>query len=105
MNASHTGGRYYPTAGEATSDLGLIYNWNYTGNGLKIDEVIEGGPLAKAKSQVKPGTILEKINGVAIDENNDYTELLNGQAGKKTLLSLYNPKTGKRWESQLSRDT
>ncbi len=77
LNASHTGGR---------------------GNGLKIDEVIEGGPLAKAKSQVKPGTILEKINGVAIDENNDYTELLNGQAGKKTLLSLYNPKTGKRWE-------
>ena len=98
LNASHTGGRFYPTSGEATSDLGLIYNWNYTGNGLKVDEVIEGGPLAKAKSQIKPGTILEKINGVAIDEENDYTELLNGQAGKKTLLSLYNPKTGKRWE-------
>ena len=98
LNASHTGGRFYPTSGEATSDLGLIYNWDYTGNGLKIDEVIEGGPLAKAKSQVKPGTILEKINGVAIDEENDYTELLNGQSGKKTLLSLYNPKTGKRWE-------
>ena len=94
LNASHTGGRYYPTSGEATADLGLIYNWNYTGKGLKIDEIIEGGPLAKAKSQIKPGTILEKINGIAIDEENDYTELLNGQSGKKTLLSLYNPKTG-----------
>ena len=24
LNASHTGGRFYPTSGEATSDLGLI---------------------------------------------------------------------------------
>ena len=98
LNASHTGGRYYPTSGEATADLGLIFDWDYTGKGLKVDEVVEGGPLAKAKSQVARGTIVEKINGIAIDEENDYTELLNGQAGKKTLLSLYNAKSGKRWE-------
>lgn len=98
LNASHTGGRYYPSGREATADLGLIYDWNYTGAGLKIDEVVANGPLAKAKSQVKPGTVLEKINGTAIDEENDYTELLNGKAGEKTLLSFYSPKTGKRWE-------
>lgn len=98
LNASHTGGRFYPTSGEATSDLGLIYDWSYTGNGLKIDEVIEGGPLAKAKSKIKAGVVLEKINGTYINLENDYTELLNGQAGKKTLLSLFDPNTGKRWE-------
>jgi len=98
LNASHTGGRYYPASGEATADLGLIYDWSYTGKGLKIDEVIADGPLAKAKSKVKPGTILEKINGTSIDLDNDYTELLNGQAGRKTLLSLYNPRTGQRWD-------
>jgi len=98
LNASHTGGRYYPSSGEATADLGLIYDWNYTGKGLKVDEVIKGSPLANAKSEVRRGTIVEKINGIEIDQDNDYTELLNGQAGKKTLLSLYNPASGKRWE-------
>jgi C-terminal processing protease CtpA/Prc len=98
LNASHTGGRFYPTSGEATSDLGLIYDWSYTGNGLKVEEVVEGGPLAKAKSKIKPGVVLEKINGTYINLENDYTELLNGQAGKKTLLSLFDPNTGKRWE-------
>ena len=98
LNASHTGGRYYPDGGEATADLGLIYDWNYTGNGLKVDEVIEGGPLAKAKSQIKPGVVVEKINGTYINLENDYTELLNGQAGKKTLLSLFDPNTGRHWD-------
>ena len=98
LNASHTGGRYYPTSGEATSDLGLIYDWNYTGNGLMVDEVIVGGPVAKAKSKIKRGVVLEKINGTYINLENDYTELLNGQAGKKTLLSLFDPNTGRRWD-------
>ncbi|MBQ2236099.1 MAG: PD40 domain-containing protein, partial [Muribaculaceae bacterium] len=29
LNASHTGSRYYPSSGETTADLGLIYDWNY----------------------------------------------------------------------------
>ena len=40
----------------------------------------------------------EKINGNEITPENDYTQLLNGQTGKKTLLSLYNPANGNRWE-------
>ncbi len=98
LNASHTGARYYPTGGEATADLGLIYDWDYTGRGLKVDEVIEKGPFGNAKSQVRRGTIVEKINGVEITPENDYTLLLNGQAGKKTLVSLYDPTAGKRWD-------
>ena len=91
-------GVYYPTGGEATADLGLIYDWDYTGRGLKVDEVIEKGPFGNAKSQVRRGTIVEKINGVEITPENDYTLLLNGQAGKKTLVSLYDPTAGKRWD-------
>ena len=68
--------------------MGLIYDWNYAGPGLKVDEVIEKGPFARASSRVKPGTVVEMINGVVIDGENDYTALLNGQAGRKTLLML-----------------
>lgn len=88
LNASHTGGRYYPTGGsEATAQLGLFFDWNYTGKGLKVDEVIEYGPFDRAKSKVRPGTIITKINGEDITVENDYTTLLNGQAGKKVLVT------------------
>lgn len=99
LNASHTGGRYYPSGrSEATANLGLLFDLNYTGNGLKVDEVVEYGPFDRAKSQVKKGTVIEKINGTDVTVENDYTSLLNGTAGKKTLVSLYSPATGKRWE-------
>ncbi len=98
LNVSHTGGHYYPPTGEATARLGLLFDWQYTGQGLKVDEVLAKGPFGHANSQVRPGVIVEKINGTAIDQQNDYTQLLNGQAGKKTLVTLYNPATGKRWD-------
>ena len=99
LNVSHSGGRYYPTGGsEATANMGLLFDWTYTGKGLKIDEVVEKGPFAKAKSKVRRGMIVEKINGTEIGGENDYTVLLNGLAGKKTLISLYDPKDGKRFD-------
>lgn len=98
LNVSHTGSRYYPAGSEATGQLALIYDWNYNGKGLKIDEVVKGGPFDKSKSQVKAGTIIEKINGEEITVENDYSLLLNGTVGKNTLISFYNPSTGNRWE-------
>lgn len=99
LNVSHTGGGYRPSGGsEPTANLGLLYDWTYTGKGLRVDEVVAKGPLAHANSKVRRGTIVEKINGNEITPENDYTQLLNGQTGKKTLLSLYNPANGNRWE-------
>ena len=97
LNVSHTGSGYRPTGGgERTADLGLIFDWNYTGKGLKVAEVIENGPFNKSKSKVTPGTIVEKINGTEITAENDYTLLLNGLTGKKTLVTLSNG--GKSWD-------
>jgi len=98
LNVSHTGGRFYPTSGEATACLGLLFDLTYTGKGLKVDEVLAKGPFAKASSKVKPGVIVEKINGTAIEGENDHSILLAGLAGKKTLVSLYDPKGGNRWD-------
>ena len=48
--------------------------------------------------QVKAGCIIEKINGEEITPDKDITDLLNNKAGKKTLVSLYNPQNKERWE-------
>ena len=99
LNVSHTGGRYRPNpSGYATSSLGLLYDWDYTGKGLKVDEVVEGSPFDNARSKMKAGVIIEKINGTEITPETDYNTLLNDQSRKKTLVSLYHPQTKERWE-------
>ena len=99
LNVSHTGGRFYPELDtESTANLGLLYDWTYRGDGLLITEVIEKGPFDRKTSRVTPGCIIEKINGETLKADLDYTPLLNGQTGKKMLVSLYNPSSGERWD-------
>lgn len=84
--------------GDATAKLGAFYDWNYKGDGLKIIEVLEKGPLNKADSKIKAGVIIEKIDGVSLSKDKSHYPLLNHKSGKKVLLSLYNPATKKRWD-------
>ena len=99
LNVSHTGGRYFANGkGDVTSNLGLLFDWEYRGKGMRIAEVIEKGPFDHSRTKVKEGCIIEKINGQEISQENDITVLLNNKAGKKTLISLYEPQSKERWE-------
>ncbi|MBA4196042.1 MAG: peptidase S41 [Chitinophaga sp.] len=92
LNASHTGGRYSPQNpnGDITASLGLFYDETVGGNGLKVTEVITNGPVDNAKSKIKSGTIIEKIDGEEITDATDWNKFLNRKAGKNVLLSLSN---------------
>ncbi|HQR93507.1 MAG: peptidase S41 [Bacteroidetes bacterium 24-39-8] len=100
LNGSHTGGRYSPQMlnPDATAALGLLYDETYTGNGLKVTEVIAGGPVAKANSNIKPGSIIEKIDGETLVNTSDWAKYLNRKVGKRTLLSVLDSKTNTRFE-------
>jgi C-terminal processing protease CtpA/Prc len=101
LNVSHTG-CYYGGAGGPTGDrtasLGIYYDYGYMGPGLRIAEVIAGGPLDKHSEKIHPGVILEKIDGEVITDSVDHYKYLNRKAGKLVLLSMYDPATGLRWE-------
>lgn len=90
LNVSHSGGRYRPNNkdGDQTAALGLLYDETYKGKGLKITEIIAGGPIDLAKSKVKPGDLLVSIDGQPITDDIDWNELLNHKTGKNTLLSF-----------------
>ena len=89
LNVSHTGGRFYPSGGgDVTAQLGLLYDLTDTDEGMKITEVIEGGPFARAKSKVKAGDVITAINGQPVKKDTDLSQLLNQCQGKKTLVSL-----------------
>lgn len=97
LNASHTGASYRPYNAKLmyTADLGTFYDDSYTGDGLKVAEVLPRGPLAAKKVNVKPGDIILAIDGTDIKAGSDYYPLLEGKAGKKTLLSVRRADTGK----------
>jgi len=98
LNGSHTGGRYTPVNPNAdiTAALGLLYDETFTGNGLKITEVISGGPVDRAASKIKAGYIIEKIDGEPIADGADWAVLLNRKVNSNTLLSVFNPATNTR---------
>lgn len=99
-NVSHTGAYYGMGSpmGDQTASLGLIYDDSYTGGGVRVAEVIQGGPVDLAASTIKAGSIIEQIDGEAIDGSFDFYKLLNRKSGKFTLLSVYDPAANKRWE-------
>ncbi|TVP45444.1 MAG: peptidase S41 [Mongoliibacter sp.] len=103
LNGSHTGGRYSHRSenGDQTASLGLFFDERSEESGLKVMEVITGGPLDKAESKIKAGHVIEKIDGVELDENLDWNKTLNRKAGKNVLLSLFDPKNNSRWEESV----
>jgi tricorn protease len=95
LNVSHTGGRYIPKNenGDETASLGLLYDEMQGGKGLKIAEVISGGPLDKAQSKIRAGQTITKIDGNEIDNSQDWANFLNRKNGMNVLLTVYNPST------------
>ena len=97
LNVSHCGARYRGgnSDGDRTASLGIFYDFNYKGNGIKITEVIKGGPLDKNSLNVKAGMIIEQINGVNITNDTDFAMYLNRISGKFTSLTVLDPATKK----------
>ena len=100
LNVSHSGCRMTTNgkSGDVTAYFGLLFDVDYDGDGLLVDEVLEKGPFDKNHSKVKAGDIIEKIDGVEITKDVDYFPLLNKKVGKQVLVTIYNPATKKRWE-------
>ena len=99
LNVSHSGSGYRPGSnGDVTAQLGLLFDWSYKKDGLRIEEVLEYGPFDKKTSKVQAGDIIEKIDGVEITKDMDYFPLLNKKAGKSVLVSIYSPKSHKHWD-------
>ena len=105
LNGSHTGARFYGSEGNVTvrsnASLGIFVDHNYDGDGIRIAEILKGGPFDKASSKVKPGFIITEIDGQPILAGADYNHLLAGKAGKSTLLTVKNPADGKTFEESV----
>jgi Tol biopolymer transport system component/C-terminal processing protease CtpA/Prc len=97
LNASHTGCRYRPTRPDSdeTGALGFFPDPKHAGDGVGILEVMEGGPLQQAGTRVKPGVVIEAIDGAPVVAGADWYRLLNHMAGARVRLSLRDPRGGR----------
>lgn len=90
LNVSHSGARYgSSTPGDDnTASLGAIFDPVHAGDGLPIVEVLRNGPLDRAGLDVRPGTVLEAVDGEALTPATDLAQLLNRKADRNVLLRL-----------------
>ena len=93
LNGSHTGARYYSRSKYTMGWFGAIYDYDYEGEGLKIAEVLPGGALNLADSEIKAGDIIESIDGQPIKAGESWFGLLRNKAGKKVAVVV---KKGKK---------
>lgn len=93
LNSSHSGARYSPKSetGDNTASIGIFIDYAYDGDGIKIAGIIAKGPMDKANIKVKPGFIIQQIDGEAITANRDLSEFLNRKQDKFTLLKVLDP--------------
>lgn len=93
LNVSHSGSSYTPTGAnqDATAALGVFFDEAYRGAGIKVAEVIKGGPLDKAGMNVAAGSIIQAIDAEAIAADRDLSQYLNRRAGKRMLLTIADP--------------
>ncbi|PWN05878.1 S41 family peptidase [Rhodohalobacter mucosus] len=90
LNVSHAGARYNRSIdnADATASLGIFMDYDYEGDGIRIVEVLDGGPLDKAAFEVDSGMIIQRIDGEQITSDRDVASYLNRKAGDFVLLDV-----------------
>ena len=91
LNVSHTGSGFRAPAGKnsaSTANLGVFFDLGWTGDGLKVDEIIAQGPFDRSDSKLQAGDIIVAINGERILKGMDYYPLLDGKAGERVLVTI-----------------
>jgi C-terminal processing protease CtpA/Prc len=90
LNISHSGATLTTSNpnDDATASLGVFFDLTYVGPGMKVAEVIKDGPLDRHNIDIKPGSIIDAVDGNTITPNKDIAEFLNRKAGKNVLISV-----------------
>lgn len=86
LNGSHLG--FTPTGNNSpfsppgwmpqTAHLGVRFDMTFKGPGLRVRDVIVGGPADRQSSRLFPGDTILSIEGIKVDPAYDLTQVLNG---------------------------
>ncbi len=90
LNASHQGSFFTPSGAErdATASLGVYLDEGWRGAGVRLVEVLAGGPADRSRSVLKPGAVILAVDGQPVTPETELAQLLNRKAGQPVLLSV-----------------
>ncbi len=89
LNASHTGCGFAGSRPRmSTGSLGIFTDESYRGEGIKIKDFLEQGPIGIKNTGIKAGDIITAIDGQKIGKDADYYPLLEGKTNKKIRLTV-----------------
>jgi tricorn protease len=71
-----------------TPHLGVRFDSDYKGPGLKVKDVLPEGPADHKRSKLAPDDVVLSIDGTAIDPATDVTLVLNGPPGREFRLKV-----------------
>lgn len=100
LNGSHLGFSPFGTpafspSGWApqTGHIGVRFDRSHKGPGLKVRDVIVGGPADRQASRIYPKDTILSIDGVAVDPDFDLSEVLSGPLDRDLRLLVRSPST------------
>lgn len=112
LNGSHNG--FYPTRDEptppraaftdTTAHLGVRFDSEFPGPGLRVQDVLPGGPADRQDSRLNVGDVITMIDGIAIDPEMDLTMVLNGPLDRDVVLTVA-PKDKPEGDDEESNDS
>jgi tricorn protease len=73
---------------ETTAHLGVRFQPDFQGPGLKIRDVLPGGPADQKKSRLKAGEVILKIDDTDVKPDMDLTVVLNGPPERDVRLRV-----------------
>mgnify|MGYP000601510171 FL=1 len=90
LNVSHSGARFYLNNpnGDQTASLGIIPDVTYQGQGIKVDEILLGGPLDRKELNLSAPFIITAIDGNTVSTDKDWAYFLNRKSDRYILLTL-----------------
>lgn len=90
LNASHMGCSWHhqPALADDTAALGLYMDNAFAGPGVKVKEILVGGPCDLTSKPIAPGSIITELDGVPVLHNEQLSTLLNRKAGKPVELAV-----------------
>lgn len=88
LNGSHTGARYRTSANLNVGHLGVLFDQEYEGKGLKIAEMLPGGVLGITDPEIKAGDLILAIDGKEIEAGTSWYDAFALKAGKAMQLTV-----------------
>jgi tricorn protease len=71
-----------------TPHLGVRFDPQYRGPGLRIRDVLPNGPAAREESRLQAGEVILEIDGRPVDPGRDLAEILNGDLKRDIRLAV-----------------